>query len=267
MLLQGAIHQFMAHMCSCHEICISINDIDCLDDGSIAAIVITLRGKHAMSLQDQTYSALKTGSSTTIDYLGISYSLVCINDTLCAEIPTVSATMVETSEKYTAEIALGISAVLIILVFSIIVTIIVWYFKLHKKGTLNLTTDIRTPNNSGSHCQSDICTDYTDATLCEKDENCNFTTTIQEGMGNKQVPHPQIVLSIQFPDSFTSCNCHPAKNWDKSQSQPVFVAFNTRQAPYSSYDRACEDDTNVMPQVQNNSAVLPHFFSNHSTDV
>ena len=264
MLLQGAIHQFMMHMCSCHEICISINDIDCLDDGSIAALVITLRGKHAMRLQDQTYSALQNGSSATIDYLGTSYSLVCINNTLCAEVPTVSATMVETSKKYTAGIALGVSAVLIILVFSIIVTIIAWYFKHHKRGRLNLTTDVCTPK---SHCQSDICTDFTKVTFCEKDENWNSTTTTQERMGNKQVPHPQIVLSIQFPDSFTSCNCHPAKNWDKSQSQPVFVAFNTRQAPYSSYDRAYEDAANVMPQVQNNSAVLPHFFSNNSTDV
>jgi len=245
----------MTYVCSCYEICININNIDCSDDGSIAEIFIVLRGKHAVSLQDQLYSLLQNESTATIDFLGKSYSLVFIIDTFYTEIPTVSATTTVTSKKYTTELVVGISA-LFILVFSILLTIIAWFVKHCKKGRLNLTTDIQVPDNSGSHGQSDICSDHT---------NTSASPTTLEKMSNEQVLHPQIVLSIQLPDhdSSTSCNCHPAKKWDKSQSQPVYVAFNTRQAPYSSYDRAC-DDTNVMPQ---DHAVMPHFFSNRSTDV
>jgi len=234
-----------------------MDGIDCSADSSIATMVFTLRGNNAMILRDQVYSALQNGSAT-IEYSGTSYTLVCIVSTFCPEATVVDATMAKadtTSERYTTEIVLGISAILIGLVLSVTVTVIIWYLKHRKKSSLNLTIDdLHSHDSQGHHCISNT---YNSAVSCE-----NYDPTSIRRMSNEQL-HPQIP-SRHSPASST--NCHPANRSSENQSRPVYIPFDTRQTSYGSYNRSY--DANVLPQVQNRSNVMPHFFSsNFTTDV
>lgn len=238
--LQTVTNKLLHSICNCSDYCITIDDINCSDNNTIATVVVTIKEKEPLFLKDRVYTTLQD-RHVKVELEDKNYTVFCVVKTLCEKtpptpslIPTVSTNFNNANSAITNETNVLLPTVIIITITVLVLLILILlgvlafilrFYKCkpkNKSSTINksnsqTTLQITNPlsNQSISRMEAaNECPSNPQASqpMSRIDAANERPSTSSNDSGNFSLPDCNEPVSDSIDEPFSSNNIHSTEN-------------------------------------------------------